>query len=246
MTSAEADVPDLTCVFDALPPARMKKYLDATGSQAGALELYRWNLSASTALWELICHAEVTLRHAVDIALSERHDRLKREGDWVFYAIEDKDGRAELGNCVEDLDTAYAKLCKKVGREPRFKDESAISADDVIAAVDFGFWKYLVAKDRENKLGTPIRRGFDYAPRGASSNDLNFLRQLVNPLHTVRNRIAHHEPICFLPGNYIRNKFDNAADLIGYFDKDLSRWAAAKSQIDAILAVKPPTRRRKG
>lgn len=164
MTSAEADVPDLTCVFDALPPARMKKYLDATGSQAGALELYRWNLSASTALWELICHAEVTLRHAVDIALSERHDRLKREGDWVFYAIEDKDGRAELGNCVEDLDTAYTKLCKKVGREPRFKDESAISADDVIAAVDFGFWKYLVAKDRENKLGTPIRRGFDYAP----------------------------------------------------------------------------------
>lgn len=246
MTSTAAGEVDLDFVFESMPRARMQKYLDAAGHRKveGALDLYRWNLKASTALWEVICHAEVTLRHAVDISLTERHELLVRKDDWVFYALEDPEGASEMGSCFEDLSKAYSKVKKRVGQRPsRFKSVADIAADDVIAAVDFGFWRYMVSKDKESKFGTRIRRGFDNAPHGKTSNDMAFLRQVVNPLHTVRNRIAHHEPICFESGNFIKNKFDNAIALIGYFDGNLRDWARDQSALDQILETKPYMRR---
>ncbi|MEW2019196.1 hypothetical protein CH294_26795 [Rhodococcus sp. 14-2483-1-1] len=247
MTSTAAGEVNLDFVFESMPHARMQKYLDAAGHRKveGALDLYRWNLKASTALWEVICHAEVTLRHAIDISLSERHEQLRREDDWVFYALEVPEGTSEMGSCFEDLSKAYGKLKKRVGKgKGGFERVADIGADDVIAAVDFGFWKFMVSGDKEIKFGTRIRRGFDNAPRGKTSNDMAFLRQVVNPLHTVRNRIAHHEPICFESGNFIKNKFDNAIALIGYFDDNLRDWARDQSALDQILETKPYMRRR--
>jgi hypothetical protein len=44
--------------------------------------LYRWNAALAGALWEALGHTEVVLRNALHEALSARHHRLARPGQW--------------------------------------------------------------------------------------------------------------------------------------------------------------------
>jgi hypothetical protein len=78
---------------------------------------------------------------------------------------------------------------------PIFDRPGVVPLSHVIAELGFGFWRFMLSRAREPKLGTAIRQQFPHARRGRSRNDLAQLRHLVEPLHHLRNRIAHHEPV---------------------------------------------------
>lgn len=53
-----------------LSPPRLGPYLtEMKGDKTAAIELYKWNLGISSASLELVLHAEVILRNAIDITI---------------------------------------------------------------------------------------------------------------------------------------------------------------------------------
>ena len=63
---------DRRVIAGRISEARFSAYLaEADGDEENALELYRWNASMASAMFDLVGHVEVVLRNTVDAALRE-------------------------------------------------------------------------------------------------------------------------------------------------------------------------------
>lgn len=102
-----------------------------------------------------------------------------------------------------------------------------------IAELNFGFWRYLLARRYEATLWTPaLRHAFpNLAPRSRTT-----VYRSVSELHLLRNRIAHHEPI------HRRNLMLDALNmyrLLDWIDTDMRVWAVGLSRIQPLIASRP-------
>ncbi len=88
----------------------------------------------------------------------------------------------------------------------------------VVVELNFGFWKFLVAKRYEATLWTGhLRRAF---PNLQPQNRATVYRAL-DELHTLRNRIARHEPI------HTRDLKADAVTIyrpLDWIDNDVRAW----------------------
>lgn len=223
--------------FGALPAPRMEPYLNyVRGDQGRAIELYQWNIAVSAALWEVLCHVEVGLRHAIDSAMTIRHSALGRPDEWLDFAENTPEGAREIGTrAVDDITAAWENAQKN---RRRGEGNHPFTMDHAIAELNFSFWRFLLAKDREPKLGKSIRKGFPHAPRRSPQNDMQDLRQLVVPLYAPRNRIAHHEPIWSYPRR-LENRHDDALTLLGYISPELKSLAGKASRFRIVFDNHP-------
>ncbi len=218
---ASSDEQAAAHVAAALSPERLKPHLAATnGDLPGALRLYEWNLAASGAVYEALGIVEVVLRNAVSARLTVWH------GDRAGYWYDDPRGVLS-GFAREDIAAARRRVRKL--RRPE-------TPGRVVAELNFGFWKFLFAKRYEATLWTGyLRHAF---PNLQPQNRATVYRAL-DELHTMRNRIAHHEPI--------RTR-DLKADtlaiyrLLDWIDHDVRAWAVTLSRLGPIIAARPPVR----
>ncbi|WP_082972540.1 Abi family protein [Mycobacterium sp. 1245852.3] len=216
-------------LFDHLAPPRMNPYLAAThGDKQQAMDLYLWNCAAGAALWEVLSHVEVAIRHAVDSALTARHERLGRQDDdWLWHP----DVSKELGGkASEDIEEALKRA------DTSAKRRYTVTSDHVIAELSFGFWRFLFSKDRESAIGSAIRSAFPHAPKAARANDLSDLNAIVSMLYSLRNRIAHHEPIWWTRLDF---RHSDALRILSYISPGLRDFVASQSRFDAIYASRP-------
>lgn len=103
----------------------------------------------------------------------------------------------------------------------------------MIAELNFGFWKFLLARRYEATLWTGyLRHAF---PNLQPQNRAAVYRSL-DTLHTLRNRIAHHEPI---------HKRDLSADtltiyrVLDWIDPDVRAWAVSLSRLRPLITARP-------
>ena len=76
---------DLVKVVQRLTPDRLRSYLDVTGGNLPlALDLYKWNIALSGALFEAIAVVEVIVRNEIDNNLKTRAQSLG--ADWMDIA----------------------------------------------------------------------------------------------------------------------------------------------------------------
>lgn len=190
-----------------------------------ALALYAWNTAVSAALWEVIGHAEVSIRHAIDTGLQGRHKHLKRGGDWMDDTDKELNERA-----WQDLEDARASAASNRTRG------QPVTRGHVIAELSFGFWRFMLSKENEDTFGGAITRRFPFAPTRVSAKDMQDIRALVLPLYKLRNRIAHNEPIWDTP---LENRHYDALRIIGYINPDLGGWVKANSRFKDIMAHRP-------
>ncbi|MBZ4618835.1 Abi family protein [Mycobacterium avium] len=227
--STTTDDSTAVTLFDHLAPPRMNPYMAATcGDKQQALELYLWNCAAGAALWEVLSHVEVAIRHALDSALTARHERLGRsDDDWLWHP----DVRKELGSkAAEDINEALERANTSAKRG------YTVTSDHVIAELNFGFWRFLFAKDRESAIGSAIRKAFPHAPNATRANDLSDLNTMVSMLYSLRNRIAHHEPIWWTRLDF---RYSDALRILSYISPGLRDFVANNSRFDAIFASRP-------
>jgi hypothetical protein len=86
-----------------LSAPRLPTNVRATGGDLDhAVELYLWNAAVAGALWEVLGHVEVVVRNVLHHALTVRHQRLGRAGQWY------DDPARELAQHARD-DIARAK-----------------------------------------------------------------------------------------------------------------------------------------
>ncbi len=212
------DEPEAAAIATALSPERLAPYLRATGGDlAGAVRLYEWNLAVSGALYEALGILEVVLRNALSTQLTVHHGTLA--GHWY-------DDPLGVFSDLAHEDIAAARRRVRKLRRPE-------TPGRVVAELSFGFWKFLLAKRYEATLWTGyLRHAFpNLQPQSRAT-----VYRAMDELHTVRNRIAHHEPI---------HSRDLTADtltiyrLLDWIDHDVREWAVTLSRLQPIIASRP-------
>lgn len=205
-------------ILAALSPERFAPYLQNTGGDIqGAVRLYEWNMAVSGVMYEALGILEVALRNALCRQLDAHHGTLT--GQWYddpFHVLSDP-ARADI--------VAARRRVRKRGRPE--------TPGRVVAELNFGFWKFLLAKRYEATLWTGhLRLAF---PRLQPQRRAVVYRAL-DELHMLRNRVAHHEAIY---NRDLRVDILTIYRLLDWIDEDLRTWAVSLSRFQPILASRP-------
>lgn len=205
-------------VATALSTERLAPYLRATnGDLAEAVRLYEWNLAVSGAFYEALGILEVVLRNALSEQLAAHHGMLA--GHWYDDPLGVLSAQA-----ADDIAAARHRVAKlRRGESP----------GRVIAELNFGFWKFLLSRRYEATLWTGyLRHAFpNLQPQSRAT-----VYRALDALHTLRNRIAHHEPI---------HKRDLSADMLtiyrvlDWIDPDVRAWAVSLPRLQPLITARP-------
>lgn len=175
-----------------LGAARFQKYVTTChGDRAAALALYQWNADLGQALMKDIGFFEVALRNSYDAAISARwrgadHWLLDPESPAVLPIWRVKKERSGLRR---GTDVNYPNR-RAVDAAIRKAGGPHATPGKVIAELSFGFWRQLTSSSMEKVLWVPyVHHAY---PAGTSRSDID---HVIADINTVRNRIAHHEPI---------------------------------------------------
>lgn len=164
----------------AFSPARLNKYLKAcSGDTSAAITLYRHNVKLCQKCYGILNIFEVVLRNAID----EHYKTYFADPDWIRNQLQ-PGGMLETHPQREDVQKTITDLERK----------GKYTNDRVVSSVTFGFWTYLFTKKPYKNGGKTLLKIFPLKTKGLGQRDI------YNELQTVkafRNRIAHHEAICF-------------------------------------------------
>ena len=187
---------------------RFATYLNlANGDSARAFQLYTRNTALGAAFHGPLQTLEVTLRNAVHEAMTASYGT-----GWIDNAPLQGVERSRLDESVRLL--ASEGHSQTPGR--------------VIAASSFGFWIALFAKRYDATLWrTALRRVF-----GANMSRSNAHQQL-DRLRTLRNRIAHHEPIM---QRRLSDDHERIISLLRALSPPVAAWVAHHSRVPEVLA----------
>lgn len=171
---------------------RMNRYLMACGGNSRkAMTLYRKNLQLSQELFTLISCFEVALRNAIDKKCTSTMGN-----NWLKDSVS-KNGIFDNSKCrltKQNINEAIEKL-------------NTYSHFKLVAELGFGFWRFMFAQNQFNATNRILLQIFPSKPTSTpllQYNNTFIFKQLV-AINDIRNRIAHHEPICFLPEKPIKN-----------------------------------------
>jgi hypothetical protein len=168
-------------VYNRLTPPRMDPYLKVAPDLDEALRLYIWNARVAASFLATLGHVEVLVRNALDKALREWTGKSGAASvDWL--EIIDVDPRAKT-----ELSKAQSRVRASKSPSPRH--------DKVIAELNFGFWRYLVARRYLTKLWIPaLHVAFPHGDADLRQRQRE-VELHMGQLNVLRNRVAHHEPI---------------------------------------------------
>lgn len=161
-----------------LSEARMSKYNRVThGEKMKTIQLYHHNLKLSQRLFGVIGMFEVALRNAI-------HNHYRNSFDDMEWIV----NQAAPGKLLEHEADEVLRV------KNDFIRKGVYSADKMVASFSFGFWTYLFTRRNYKVGGKTLLQIFPNRCKGLKQTDVyNDLTQI----REFRNRIAHHEPICF-------------------------------------------------
>lgn len=182
---------------------RYNRYLAACGNKQRALKLYRANINLSQELYGVIGIFEVVLRNSID-----RHMSSTLSPFWLEDAVADGGYLDSNPRCLDSFH-AVQDAIQKLGIE--------YTHDRLIAKLTFGFWTYQFATKEYAAAGSTLLNIFPNRPKGTRQKDVY---QRLNKINDLRNRIAHHEPICFdeytICINRTKRRYDLIIELLGW------------------------------
>lgn len=211
-----------------IAPTRMSRYLQAcAGDSKKAMTLYRKNLKLSQELFTVISCFEVALRNKID-----QHYTGKFGTDWLRDAAS-LGGMFANQNCRTTAQTVYDEVLKL---------NNHYSHQKLVASLGFGFWRFLFSDHQYRAGGQDLMNIFPNKPISTPSTAYNakYVFNRLAELNDIRNRIAHHEPICFSPPqpvkdtNYARQHYHQIITLFQWMDID---EAALLYGLDHITTV---------
>ncbi len=159
---------------------RLAKYKRACGyDEKKAMALYRANIALSQELYAVIGLFEVVLRNSLDAHF------IKRKGEaWLEDAVAEG-GYLDIADCENAFHSVHEAI---------YRLGAKYAHDGLIAALTLGFWTNVFGKKDYPASGNTALAVFPNRPAKTKYKDIFSSLQKINIL---RNRIAHHEPICF-------------------------------------------------
>lgn len=199
-----------------MSPKRMRRYLYACrGDKSKALTLYRLNLRLSQELFTIISCYEVALRNAIDRIMCSSLGE-----DWLRDAI------MQGGIFDDPLFSGTTRIMHKAYNE--LIANGKYSCSKMLSAMEFGVWKYMFSTPQYRATGRRLLKVFPKKPKSSSIMQYNnlFIYNELDAVNRLRNRIAHHEPICFMQDQekistvYILNCYHRIIKLFEWMDID--------------------------
>jgi hypothetical protein len=223
--AASLSAAERTALETSIGVDRLAGYVaSAGGDTVAALDLYLWNTSVSAASFEDLSLLEVALRNACHEQLRTWHASQGQVTPWYFMTGLEPRHMADI---------AQARQRVQQGRNEETEGR-------VVSELMLGFWRLLHAKVYEHTLWRDVLR-FAYPHQPVADRARIYDR--LDHINTLRNRIAHHEPVH--RSTIGRTGLDLAAihaellDVVGWIDKDLHTWLLAESRVPALLTSKP-------
>lgn len=195
---------------------RLQKYVRAcNGDTRRALTLYRYNVRLSQEMFAVISCFEVALRNAIDRQMKQHYG-----SDWLrdfilpggnFYSDHRVDGTRKI------IEKAYNGLLQS----------GSYSHSKLLSEMEFGVWKFMFNNVQYRLGGRCLLRIFPNKPRTTAQQRIDNSRIFLelDYINNVRNRIAHHEPICFgrpsgIDTTYALNNYARMMRLFQWMDID--------------------------
>lgn len=207
-----------------LSGVRLTGYVTAAGTGPPAshdeIDLYVYNMALAGALLGPLHVLEVVTRNAMHDLLVVRAGR----PDWWA----EPSVRCHLRVFgKEQVVRAQAKASR--GRRA---GDPAPTADDVVAATDFGFWTDLVSGAYERTLWQdPLRRVFRGTRRSRAQ-----IFQALQSHRRLRNRVTHHEP---LHDRDTLAEYSRVIQSIGYVSEPVAQWVDDRSRLGLVARSRP-------
>ncbi len=199
-----------------MSPKRMNRYLKACkGNTRKAMTLYRYNLQISQEMFTIVSCFEVALRNAVDRQLLSNLGR-----EWLKDSIMPGGIFSDpiLRKTHDIIQTAHRRLLSN----------GSYSHSKLLAEMEFGIWKYMFSPIQYRVTGRNLLRIFPNKPRSSREHQYNqtFIFNELDKVNSLRNRIAHHETICFatntaiIDTSYITNIYCKIKTLFAWMEID--------------------------
>ena len=204
---------------DIISPERMQRYLVAcNGNTRKAMTLYRYNIKLSQELLALIGYFEVALRNRINKQLITQfgndwlRDSILPNG--IFYS------NHKVYKTQSIILKAYQGLCRS----------NSYSHSKLLSEMEFGIWKYMFSNVQYALTGQTLLSIFKNKPTSTPSQQYTntYVFRELDYINNLRNRIAHHEPICFGNGcnhdsidtYYAINRYTRILTLFRWLDID--------------------------
>jgi len=161
----------------ALSVPRIGKYkIACNGDKNKALILYRYNIKLCQKFYGVLGVLEVALRNTIN----EHYKRLLHDNNWLIT-------QSQNGFLISYQDTIFKERDKLIHNHK-------YTHDKLVASLSLGVWTFLFSKNCYKNSGKTLLQIFPNKTHGL--NQKNIYADL-DKMRTFRNRIAHHEPLCF-------------------------------------------------
>lgn len=177
--------------------------------------LYKANIKVSLEMFAIVGAFEIALRNAIDKIMINAYGT-----DWLKDAIL-PGGIFDLPQCRD-----HAKIIRSVYN--KLIIHQTYSHGQLLSKMEFGVWKYMFSNPQYRASGRLLLNAFPLKPtstRIKQYNNTTIFNELDH-VNSLRNRIAHHEPICFPTGMsvistaYIRWIYAKIQMLFSWMDID--------------------------
>lgn len=172
---------------------------------------------------------EVSLRNAIDSRMSSSFGQ-----DWLRSL-------SLVGGIFDNRQCDKTRITIKKDFDD-FVRHSTYTPSNLLAQTKFGVWKYMFMSPHYNATGRCLLDIFPNRPSSTPTVQYNnmFVYHCLDRVNQVRNRVAHHDPICFLPRmsqvdtQMVRQCYSDILLLLRWLNIDNTRLM---SGIDRVLNV---------
>ena len=211
---------------------RMSRYVAACGGDTRkAMTLYRYNIELSLSVFAIIGYFEVALRNAIDKQLT-----VNLGSEWLKDSVMANGifTNPILAKTQSIILFAYNKLQRN----------AAYSHTKLLAEMEFGIWKYMFSPLQYRMTGRNLLQVFPNRPRSSAQAQYNpsYIFNELDKINTLRNRIAHHEPICFpmqsniIYTDYILNEYHKMMVLLQWMGIDHNKFLYGLDHVQQVCA----------
>jgi len=195
-----------------LSQSRFNVYLAQKGNDfEKAYKLYQANIELSEAFYPVLAVLEVSLRNAINERLKDYFN----DPFWFRNFLP-----AEFQPFVMDAEQKIRTQHKN------------ITADRIIAELNFGFWNRLFNRHYTRLLWKPLRTIFPNTPKHLRQRDT--IADALYRIRTLRNRVYHYEPI-FRNLNDLEQQYKEMLTFLTWLDHDLPKLIDGIDRFDNIL-----------
>lgn len=209
-------------IAQTLSSARMSTYERAAECAKGgpeAIALYTWNAQVSAAFMHPLHVCEVTVRNAVADVLSKKYGE---QWPWSQGFEQSLPNPAQVYSPTRDLQAV---------RNQRNK------TSEVIPELKFVFWQMMFTKRHDDRLWSAnLQSAFPNLPSQAVKFSRKTIREDLEHIRLLRNRVAHHEPL--LQRN-LSEDLSKILQLIGFRCYETRKWVEQTQSAIHLIQERP-------